>query len=824
MSGTEELHNTVSPEPNQARQTSRLFRILKIGLFLLGLAIVLVLAAGWWVFRSSLPETRGTLQLQGLSSKITVVRDSHGVPTITASNQDDAFFGLGFVHAQDRFYQLELHRHLGHGRLSELFGAHALDLDKFMRTLGMSKAARSAEPALRPDTQSILRAYAAGINAWLTSSGQALPAELMLLGVVNGVAKPEPWTPVDSLVWSKVMALSLSGNQRAELLRAAINEKVGAERAEQLFAPYPENAPVIVASAGRARAPSRAPSRVDPTDGVPLSADSLALLRLLPPSEGIGSNSWVVGPARSTSGYPILANDPHLGIENPSTWYMARIKAPGLDVSGMTLPGIPCVISGRNQRIAWGITNMMVDTQDLFLEQVDPRDQNRYLVGETSVPFEMRHEVIRVAGMPKPVEIDVKETRHGPVIKDDWNGHGPLALRWTALDAGDTTVQSFLDLNRAANWQDFRRALAQLVAPAQNFIYADVDKHIGYLGAGKIPIRSAGDGAVPVSGQDGHSEWTGFISIDDLPQTFDPKEGFIVTANNRVAGDSYPFLLTKEWSVPPYRAERIRQLILANPKLSLEDSVKMQSDLTSLLARDLVPLLLSTTVSNPVEKDALDRLKSWNLIESSDSGAGAIFAAWCGRLVSALYRDELGDALQGEYGLHPRELISALTDKTEWWCDDHTTSERESCADILHRSLKEALDILTKKLGPDSSKWRLGNLLTTRFENQVGSNVPVLGALFTRTLKMGGDSSTVRVNHYSLYDFSVNALSSFFSDADLVPGRDPLFVETLGQSDHPLSSHFDDQFSEWSNTQPFPLSLDTTTMGETLILQPHRDR
>jgi penicillin amidase len=773
-----------------------------------------------WRLSRSLPQTQGTLEVSGASSTVRITRDAFGVPTIVGDTQEDAFFGLGFAHAQDRFFQMELQRRTGQGRLSEIAGPRTLELDTLIRKLGIYRAAEVSEPSHLPGSRSILRAYCAGVNAWLERYPDRLPPEFDLLRLNGTPISPAPWRPADSLVWAKMMSLSLSGNYQEELSRADLLDKFGPAKTEELLPPYPSEAPIILGQSGSrwplgtkhldplaAFARPNFPAWSDPSE--PLGAE---------PIEGLGSNNWVIGPSRSTTGYPLLSDDPHLSIQNPSLWYIARLEAPGLSLVGMTLPGYPAVLVGRNAKIAWGVTNLYPDTQDLFVEKVDPNDATRYLTPAGSQPFVLRQESITVAGRKAPVVVSVRETAHGPVIID--GGRGPLALRWTALDPDDTTLDAFLGIDRAASFAEFEQAMTRFVTPAQNFVYADVNGHIGYLAPGRIPIRKSGQGLVPSNGWDGSAEWTGFIPFAELPRSFDPPEGFIVTANNRVVGDSYKYFLGASWG-DGYRARRIRELILEHEKVSPADLERIQSDVRSTFARELLPALLRVTPKSERAAAALARLRSWDGNETADSGPGAIFTAWVAHLVPALVSDELGGLYEKYAGFRTTMVKRLLTDPTGAWCDDQSTPTKETCAEISARALEEALNDLSARLGRDPSRWRLSALRFARFENRIASPVPVIGRLFTRTVGIGGDPTTVRVAALSLRrPYDVIALPSFLADFDLSPAGKTKLLVTLGQSGHPLSPNFDDQLRPWARSEPMTIAPVGSSADQRLTLVP----
>jgi penicillin G amidase len=586
-------------------------RFLKLR-FLLLLPVLALLGGFLWL-RSSLPLEDGRLVLAGLVAEVRISRDEQGIPTITAADDRDAAFALGFVHAQDRLFQMDIMRRYGAGRLSEWFGAATLRADRFTRTLGIYRAAEQQYALLAPELRAALDAYAAGVNAYLAQRRGALPPEYQLLRVA-----PEPWRPADTLVWGKLMDLQLAGNFRSELLHARLAQHLSPEEMAILYPPYPHDAPVALSGASAA------------LDGLPLDAIYASLPALVGPT--FASNNWVLDGQHTVSGKPLLANDPHLGFSAPSVWYLARIETPDSRLDGVTAPGGPFVIIGHNAKIAWGFTTTGGDVEDLFVEHVDPDDPARYLSPEGSQPFATRQEEIRVHGAD-PVAITVRATRHGPVISDLGAGYAPdaagtvLALQATWLSDDDRSPNALWGINRAGNWQEFRDALKDFVAPQQNMVYADVDGHIGFIAPARVPIRAAGNGWMPAPGWSGDYDWTGYIPFDALPQALDPPSGRVVSANNKIVPDSYPYFLGRGWDLPN-RAQRINELLDAAPKQSPEASAAIQADTLSLMAKDLLPLMLRVRPGSKAAAEALDRLKSWDRRMDRDQAAPLLFAAW----------------------------------------------------------------------------------------------------------------------------------------------------------------------------------------------------
>ncbi len=640
-------------------------RLLKL---LLVVLVVVVVAAGafvGWVGARGLPQDDGTVSLPGLSADVTVKRDANGIAQIYANTPADLFAAEGYVHAQDRMWQMDVWRHISSGTLSELFGQSELQTDEFIRTLGWRQSAQRDYDAADASTKAILKAYASGVNAWLSQHhDMGLPFVISgFLGAGGGLSgyQPAPWTPVDTLAWAKVEAWQLGGDYDSEVFDLLLAKKVDAKAVTELSPSYPAGRPVIAptgapgvggaGASGTLAGPDQAavPSSAgidpqvlalagDPTSllGLEQASDQIGQLAGFGPtdpiqrSDGIGSNDWVVSGAHTASGSALLANDPHLGFSMPSLWYMVGLHCTAVtsacpyDVAGVSFPGAPGVVLGHDAHIAWGFTNVDPDVQDLFMEKIDPADPTRYEYKGQMLPFTTRKEVIKVAG-GDPVTITVRSTVHGPVVSDVTSdlktaadgGSGlagdssvAYALEWTSTAVVDTTVESVLRLDAATDFASFRAALKLWVAPSQNVVYADTDGHIGYQMPGFVPIRASGTGNGPVPGWDGSHDWTGYIPYDDLPRIYDPPDGVIATANNAVVDASYPYFLGDEWD-PGYRAARITALIGTDRKLTTDDVSKIQLDGQTGIATDVVPHLGSPAPSTDDGRTVLADIQAW---------------------------------------------------------------------------------------------------------------------------------------------------------------------------------------------------------------------
>ena len=810
--------------------------LTRIGAGIVVLAFVAAIA-GYVYLRRSLPVVDGTVTVSGIHGPIDIIRDADAIPHVFASTKADALFGLGYVHAQDRLWQMEFQRRIGFGRLSEVFGAATIPQDRFLRTVGFGRAARAAWNQMPPWAKDQITAYTDGVNAFIgTHHGSALPPEFSLLRF-----EPEPWSGPDVAVWVKMMAWDLSANYSFELLRDDLVRAVGVERMAQLMPPYPTNGLSIVTggrtgssepggpgesgasrgSGGLSRQ-SRAPAAV-PREGLESHSFASALSQGDPVvaafllgntrAEALGSNNWVVDGTMTASGKPMLANDPHLSAKTPSTWYLAHMAGGDFEVIGATLPGTPAVAIGRNRFIAWGETNVAADVEDLFRERLDATGKFAEFRGAQE-PIREIPETILVKGAPS-VQLTVRVTRHGPIVSDAINAINeaspktpkaarldPLAFRWTALDDDDTTLQSFLKVNEARNWEDFSGALREFVAPSQNFVYADVDGHIGYYAPGRIPVRAGGDGSRPTDGWTGATEWTGSVPFAELPHLYDPPGHFIVTANHRPAPADYPYLLGLEW-VEPYRAQRILDLLAGRSNLKPQDFAALQADTLSLHAKALLPVLLAhVKTDSQSRREALNILSSWDANARGDGNAPAIFAAWFHELASAIAGDELGpralDGYASRFTFITRFVIDTLTGHDARWCDDVRTPTTETCDEAVTRALDAGLARLTTTSGNNPASWRWETIHPAMFPHQGLDSVRILRPLLSRSVPNGGDWSTVNVGPVAADElFEQHSVPGYRQIVDLSPANDSRFLDAVGESGHFLSPHYDDFLADW---------------------------
>ncbi|MDQ3629631.1 MAG: penicillin acylase family protein [Actinomycetota bacterium] len=829
----------------------------------IALVIVLVAASVFAVVtvRRTFPQTDGEIEVPGLSADVRIVRDEQGIPQVYADHANDLFYAQGFVHAQDRFYEMDFRRHVTAGRLAELVGESALQTDMFVRTLGWRATAKAELAMLDPETRRYLQAYADGVNAYLgdRSAGE-LSLEYSVLALTGPDYVPQEWTPADSVAWLKALAWDLNGNMSAEIDRALALEVLEPEQVEELYPAYPydEHAPIVTAGRVRGGLFQQGPGpvqRVTPEASLPSTTagdereerdvpvgdlrglDSLrdvvdGLPRLLGTREGIGSNSWVVSGDRTASGAPILANDPHLAPSMPSMWYQMglhcneRTEQCPFDVSGFTFSGLPGVVVGHNQSIAWGLTTMYPDVSDLYLEQVDD-EAGTYRYDGGQVQLQTRTEQFRVAGEEDPVAIEVRSTRHGPILSDleidpdpgiaavgerteltpatepaDGDGYA-VSLRWTGSEPG-RTMDALIGIDKARSWDEFRQAARLMDAPSQNLVYADVEGRIGYQAPGRIPIRAPGhSGRWPVPGWNPANEWRGFIPFDELPTVLDPPSGLIVTANNAVIGPDYPYLLTSD-AAYGYRSQRILELLEDRDDLTAADMAELQNDTYNAHAERLTPYLLDISMPTPYFRDGQAELQGWDFTQPADSAAAAYFNAVWRNLLELTFHDQLPPDVRPDGGERWFEVVEKLLEDpdSDWWDDIVTEDVRETRDDILRRALLDARDDLTVMQGSSPTRWSWGGLHELELVNPTlgDSGVGLVESLFNRgPYPLGGGSGIVNATGWDAAEgFDVTAVPSMRMVVSLDDFDESRWIQFGGQSGHAYADTYTDQTQLWA--------------------------
>jgi penicillin amidase len=780
-----------SPTP-RSRRSSRIRRwVLRV--FFAGTACV-ALGAGVfaWVVLSSLPPKNRTLVASGLNGDVEILRDEFGVPHIFADTLDDATFALGYLHAEDRLWQMDIRRRVVRGQLSEVLGASRLGVDKRMRTLGLAELVESEYAALPDDSRRAVDAYAAGINAWLASNDSLLPPEFLVLGY-----EPEPWQPADGLLWTKLIALRLSGNHREEWLRWRLAKNLPIEVIQQLSPSSETKSATIGKQSKLPHVPT--PSSFDPQQAHPMLQ-----------GERGASNAWVVSGARTETGLPLLANDPHLSLTTPAVWYLVHIETPDHTMIGASTPGFPFVVIGQNRHLAWGITNTGSDLEDLFLERKVPDDPTRYLVADGSEPFTIERMKIPVKG-GSTVQHTVCSTRHGPVVypkPDAQGGEEPedcgssrtvAALSATYLQPDDRTAEAAYRISQARTWEGFTEALKNFHAPQVNVLYADSEGNIGFIAPGRVPIRGGQSGWMPRNGWTADNDWKGWIPFEALPRHFNPATGYILNANESIAGPDYPYDLGSDWQ-PAFRAQRIDTLLGTTPKATAADMRAFQLDTISTMAQAVLPLLLAETPPTPQIAPILSALRAWNRDIAIEQPEPLLLASWLVEINKALFADKLGAEFKNYHGLRPLVVMNTLTQNREW-CDGPDVPQTEdSCSYQLKTALEAALEKLRESHGKDWTKWRGGDVHVARFAHPFLARYPSAAKLLAPRRETAGGQFTVnrggfRVNDTLAFDHVHG--SGLRVVYDLADPRKSEFIIAVGQSGHPFSRHASDLIDAW---------------------------
>lgn len=773
----------------------RIVRTAGIGFIL---AAGLTSAALYYLLRRSLPVTRGRLRLKGLQSNVEIIRDRWGVPHIYASNRRDLMFGFGFAQAQDRFWQMEFYRRLGLGTLAELLGEQALEVDRLTRRVGFQRAAQRDWAQASELEREVLEAFSAGINAYLASA--PLPVEFQILRL-----RPQPWQPVDTLAFGKFMAWVLNGNWDYEVLRSWTIERFGPELAAELEPAYPRGLPLVVPPGAEAKG-SRPP----------LDEEFGKVQELIVATGRTMSNCWAVDGAKSVTGRPLLANDPHMPLQMPSLWYEVHLDSPELKVTGGCIPGVTSILIGHNQHIAWGITAALADGDDLYVERISPDHPHRYEFQGQWLEAEVVREEISVRGRKEPLVEEVMITRHGPVISPCLRGETrTLALKTTALEPFHQVEITFR-LMSARNWDEFRAALRAWPAPPQNFGYADVKGNIGYQLAGLIPIRAKGYGMVPSPGWSGEYEWQGYIAFDELPWSYNPESHWLASANNKIVDDDYPYFLTFNYA-EGYRQQRIVELLKAKEKLSLEDFKAIQCDLYSIPGRQLAGYLLSLPAKDEWAARAQTFVKAWDYRLAPDSVAACIVEVFFSHLVRKALQEKVGSwsefylgrgihllRAQGHFfGEAASWLLDKIQSRPQWF-------EGKTWQEAMVEALASALAELRTLLGDDMSRWQWGRLHQQAFVHLLGQG-PALARLFNRgPVPVGGDANTVwQAAYYPRNQYRADSYNASYRVIfDLSDFNKSLAVIPSGQSGQTSSRHYADQTRIWLRGDYHPMPWD----------------
>ncbi len=812
-------------------------RALRWIFILLVILLIAVAIALVWAIRSPFPKTSGTIDLAGLTDPVTVKRDDLGVPHLYATNEDDLFFAQGYVHAQDRFWQMEFWRHTSMGRLSEIAGSSTVETDKFIRNIGWNRMAQATVDHYRekePDMYAVLEAYSAGVNAYIDANKDNISFNQTLLNLTRAEWEIETWEPVHTVAWGIVMAWDLRGsgdlNEEQELVQ--LESLLGEDLMEQVWPNYPQDRPII------APPPYDEPSSVS-SPQLAVDWSQFEMIGELPDfgfalgdGVGIGSNNWVVAGEHTVSGAPLLADDPHLGVQMPSIWYWMGLHAPGYNVAGMTFAGVPGVVVGHNDEIAWGVTNMSADTMDVYVETVHPENQLQYEFNGEWRNMDVIEERIAVSG-GEDVVLEVRETVHGPILNTiDDELTEVLSVRWAAFEPS-RILKAVVLLNRATNYDEFRSALSYWDTSGQNFVYADQAGNIAYQSTGRYPVRDW-DGRRPVDGR-GEMEWDGFIPFDEMPRLFNPDAGYIVTANNAIVDETFPFFLSHNWASGD-RAQRIEDMLRAvidsGGKISAETYATMHNDSYDLLFDSYLPLFSGLRSDDADVQAAIERVRGWDGQLVTDSVPASIFEVFLWKLHTAILTDDLGAAADDIIGngSSTRQFLHAIADRpSDSLWDDKTTQPIETQNDQILSAMHAAVEWLQEEHGNDSSGWTWGDVHQVTFSSDpLGQSgiAPVEMLVNRGPYPVSGGSNIVNANSFSWGENfgQVRANPSMRLIIDLADYDASLAIHPTGQSGHPYHAHYSDMIQLWldGDYHPFVYSdtaVDASTV-DTLILAP----
>jgi penicillin amidase len=801
------------------------------GLFWLGSAvIVLTISAGIIYLASAHTSPSGKRVIKSLGDSVSITFDESDIPHIQAKSSTDALFALGYLHASERSWQMEINRRLASGRLSEILGKETLAIDRFIRTLGIKHAAEKQFDRYPIATKRLLQSYADGVNAGNNHLGWALPVEYFLTG-----SKPGHWSPTDSVAWMLMMALDLGGNWQKELQRLELSQFLTTKQVWEVMPAYTPGEPVSQVDFAKIY---RDINVFNPNPlardqkSKKLPATELAINEMLGGKEGVGSNNWALNGKLTASGKPLLANDPHLGLSAPAIWYMAHLEAPGLNVIGATLPGIPAVVLGRTDKFAWSFTNTGPDVQDLYIEELDPKNPGVYRGPEGPLAFKVRQEIIDIKGEP-PLRFLVKETRHGPVISESYarakraidTDRFALALRWTALDIENYSVAGLLEMNHAKDLETFKKALRKNYAPMQNVVMADVDGNISFQVAGIAPKRTLHQGfygVAPAPGWEKQHDWTGYVPFEQLPNSNNPDTHWIVTANQKILADNNPNPLTGDWELPT-RYDRIIDLVKGKSSHDLASMKSMQADTLSLGATPLLALFKSSQSKHPLAQQALDLTRNFEGDMKVNSSGALIFNAWVDQLTRKLF-SRLGYLFTENYGNRSfrQALILQLQNPNSPWCNDSHTEQLETCLDAANTALDQALEQLSAQFGSNPKNWVWGNAHIAVSEHRPLSKVPFLGSIFNLTQPFPGDSFTINVGRLELLKtdnpFETKQAPSLRTIYDLADLEQSLFIYQTGQSGWVQSKLYRNMSALWAQNEYLPLQMKPPKISRQLNL------
>lgn len=791
-------------------------------LFSVIVLLIILIVGSIYMLNKSLPDYSGDIVLENLNNEVEIYRDSNGVAFINSKTETDAYFALGYVHAQERLFQMDINRRAGEGRLSEILGSKTLFFDKMFKTIGLKRLAEENFKKYDEHTKSILIAYANGINEFIRKSHNKLTIEFDILNY-----KPYEWKPEHSILLTKLMAWELNISWWSDLALAHLIQKLGPEKVRDILPDFDENAPAII------------PDKLNNYSTIPIDLiETDREFRKLIGAVGthIGSNNWVVNGERSQSGKPIIANDPHLGFTSPGKWFVASIKSPNIQIDGFTIPGIPGVVIGKNESISWVLTNVMADDSDFYIENIDTSRSNYFFNNEWQ-PLEIITDTILVKDSANVI-FEIRKTHRGPIISDihTFNKLFPnteqqkvdLSMRWTALDYSNE-LAAFYKINHAVNWNEFNVALELFHSPGQNFVYADTAGNIGYSAGVKLPIRKTNSSSFVSDGTNDENDWIGYVPINDNPRLFNPQNGYIASANNKTI-ENYPYHISNLWE-PKSRINRITELLERKEKHGVEDFKNYQMDFYSHFAKDLIPFIPQAfegyQINDENIRTSLNILKQWNFNLEANSQIPSIYAAFFQFLLKNLFEDEMGENLLKEYiflaNIPYRVVPKLLRENKSDWFDNISTETIESRDDIIRISFISAIEYLESEFGNDIKNWQWGNIHKVSFNHFFHGNSSILDKILdVGPFSIGGDGTTIFNTEYYLtapYENKLGPSMRYifdFSNPDKFE-----FILPTGQSGHFFSDNYDNMTNFWLEGKYLTVNtnLDSVRVGKYSLLR-----
>lgn len=785
----------------------------------LGLSVTLVIILGaviiisYFVLDSKIPEYSGKAKVEGISNNIKIYRDKNAIPFIIAENDLDATFALGYVHAQERLFQMDISRRAGQGRLSEVLGNATLNFDKMFRTLGFEKLVKKSLPKLNPLSQKLLQAYANGVNAYIANAKGNYTFEFDVLGY-----QPELWKPEHSLILAKLMAWELNISWWTDIAFSNLVQKLGEEKVREILPDFDENAPTIIPSHLKA-------ASAITNDFYDVDKQFRKFMGLV--GTHIGSNNWVVNANMSKSGKSIIANDPHLSFQAPGKFMFSVVRSNGWNGEGFSIPGLPTFIIGKNENIAWVLTNVMADDADFYVEKFDST-KTKYMVNNKWRELNIEQDTIWVKDSD-PLIFSIKNTHRGPVVSEinvfnesdqtPSSNKADVSMRWTALDVSDE-IFAFASINRAKNWEDFQKGVSNFNAPGQNFVYGDNEGNIGYICGAKLPLRKTNSPTLVYDGTTDKYDWNGFVPFNKMPKLYNPASNYIASANNKTLKD-YPYHISNLWE-PQSRIERITELLNAKEKHSVSDFKKYQNDFYSHYAEDLTPFILNAfggvTIKEKNLKIALSLLKQWDFIMDEKSQTPTIFNVFLQKLMKNIFLDEMGEKLFKEYifvaNIPYRKISEMLLNENSTWWDNVITENKETRDIIIRNSLVETLESLEMQLGKDMALWQWMELHTVTFEHMFSANSPMLSNILNiGPFPIGGDGTTVFNTEYSFTKPYANKLGPALRFIyDFAEPNYLYFILPTGESGYFLSNHYDDMTEKWLKGEYIKININTNNI------------